>query len=288
MKRSFNRIAKVVITLGSLIYIGVQFDGMSSFTNVGAWMNDHLLLVLLSLFFAIPNWSLEALKWTAITDGRFSFTKIKEVLIGHFAGLSTPFKTGDYWYRGSHQFRNDPSRLLGVLISNYATVLALLVAGAAVVFTWPFSIKWILIPAALLAIVVYFYAHRSSALTFLPWESQPIKLRLQLFAISCVRILVFSIALTVLLDTVIANRSTFEIFGAVMVIYGLSSVLPLIQLLDFTVRSGVAIWVFGDAGSPVEIFFIYFIHSVFQNFIPALFGGFWWWKSKGELYLTKS
>jgi hypothetical protein len=276
MIKRFNHIAKVVITLGSLVYIAVQIDKNSAldWSRLGVFTHFHSWILASVLVF--PNWLLESAKWTLTMGDRFRFSHLKEVTIGHFAGLSTPFKVGDYWYRS----KGKSSGITAVAYANYSLVLALLISGALFSFGQRDVLQLILIGFSGLGTIVYYGLEklRIPYLTRFRSHIPSPSVRSKLLFLSFLRVFVFSIALTVLLDTAIPSMDFWSIFSAVLVIYAMTAVLPIIQLMDFSVRSSVAIWVFGQIADPLLITLIYFGHSVLHNYIPAAFGAGLWWR----------
>jgi|GEM_PF-6248127 len=276
MFKRFNRIAKVVITLGSLVYIGFQIDKNSNLAWSGLQISSHYEWWLIAFLMIFPNWLIESIKWSRITQRKLQSSVIMEVLIGHFAGLSTPFKAGDYWYRSNGK----SERIAGVVFSNYALVLALLAFGVLLAFERSEAYSWVLLILSVVGSLLYFGIDkfRIPRLAQFHIQTPSLAIRIWLLFWSLLRVLVFSLALTILLSTVVHSMSFWSIFSAVIVVYATTAILPIIQLMDFSVRSGVAIWVFGQAVDPFLITGVYFGHTVLHNYIPACIGGWLWWK----------
>lgn len=275
MKR-FNGFAKVVITLGSLIYIGVQINRYGDWNTDQLQVFSHIVVWVIALGLVLPNWILEAAKWSILLRETFRFSLMGEILTGHFAGISTPLKAGDYWYRA----KGSRERFISVTFANYSLIGALLISGSLCAWINVSRFAWILTALSAIGLVIYFSAHawKMGKLKDLSAHVPSVEVRLKLLVLSLLRVLTFSLSISLLLDSVITEFTFWDIFTKVCVIYALTAVLPIIQLMDFTVRSGVAIWVFGHGVDPLLIAIVYFLHSLLHSYIPALIGGVRWWR----------
>ncbi len=269
--------AKILILVLALYFVVSRIQDSTIKTDVASlYAHFSATSIVLLLGLTIINWGLEVVKWQTLV-GHFKdisiSSSVKQVLTAHIVGLITPAKTGGYGAKALYYQSKKRKQILFLnLIGNLYQMLATLIFGLLGLGYFGFSINVIAIAIwfvtvllVILGISFFFKFLNRSPWNIRGYSYKKMKdyyysighnLRARVALLSFLRFLVFThqcYFLTQLLYIDIAYGMAVSLIAA---IYLLSSLLPVMQLLDIVARSGVAVWVFswvGVSATPIVL-----------------------------------
>jgi len=200
--------------------------------------------------------------------------------MGHFAGMHTPLKLGDAYVRS--QEGADRGRGVEAFIT-HLMLLGAMGALAAVHLLWqPRFIPrleqvWALATELMVGgvgifhLILFGYLVRKRG-----WTKQLI---LRCYGWALVRVLAFEVAASVLFEWAHTGSGWLEWWPKIAMVYLLGSAVPIGSFFDFALRSSILVAGFPSAEQGAALVaFVFFIHSVLHSYLPALVGGWLWWR----------
>jgi len=231
------------------------------------------LYIIIILLFTAANWFFEIKKWQTLVSinrlVRFRESAI-QTLTAHLVGFVTPAKAGDYGAKALYYPKQQRKQILFLnFIGNMYQLLATLIFGSiglgviafftsgTAIFFWSLSIFMALVLYQILPKIL-----RSVHWTLKgnPWYkikkywksiAAPIKKKVRLF--SFIRYIIFAHQFYLILYLLGATTSYPFVMACICATYLVSSIIPVMQLLDVVVRGGVAVLIFGWFNVPEEI-----------------------------------
>lgn len=252
-----------------------------------------LYLYISILLLTLVNWALECKKWHLLSNHIKQNTvsnSISQTLIAHLSGFITPAKTGDY---GAKVLFYVPEQRKKILFLNFignmyqmiATIffgfiglgiIAFFTDGMAIFF-WGLSlfisfILYNLLPKVLRS---FNWSLKGNAWHKVKnyWKTIPIKIKKGTLILSFARYIVFAHQFYFLLIILGASISYPFAMAAIGAMYLMSSIIPVMQLLDVVVRGGVAVWIFSWYNVPEEIIIVTVFIMWFSNVVLPLLPG---------------
>lgn len=249
------------------------------------------ILLLLSIF----NWFFEILKWQTLVSHCVPIStkeSTKHVLKAHITSLITPAKLGEYGAKALFFPKEQRKHILFLtLLSNgyqmlITTILGSLGIGVCVFYLFP-SLKWYYIISFLLGMLTIFMIphilHKirwsikgyswQRIRKFIKTIAFPIKQKAGFF--SFVRYVLFAHQFYFLLLLFEVEVSYILAMGLIATMYLGSSLLPMLQVFDVVVKTGVAMTVFSWIALPeITIITISFLMWFFNVVLPILPGSY--------------
>ncbi len=262
----------------------------NNFTSIFTYSNIAILL-LLSIF----NWVFEILKWQALAghcDQISTQESTKQVLKAHITSLITPAKMGEYGAKALFFPIEQRKHILFLtLLGNgyqmlVTTILGSIGIGVCVLQLFP-SLKWYYIISLLLGVLIVFMIPQRLAKirwsvkgyswqrirTFIKTIAFPIKQKASFF--SFVRYVLFAHQFYFLLILFGVDVTYLLAIGLITTMYLVSSLLPMLQVFDVVVKTGVAVAVFSWIAVPeMTIITISFLMWFFNVVLPILPGSY--------------
>ncbi|NIJ46567.1 hypothetical protein FHR24_003056 [Wenyingzhuangia heitensis] len=273
-----NRILKYAVSFAALFYIGYRIVTISfSAIDIYTFLNPVSFLLIVICSFG--NWTFEILKWKIViqTFAPISFKKAAyQTLVAFTYGLITPFNSGNYLKKILFYPKKNSKQIVFLNLSKgvYQMLTTLLFGSWGVykliekIDTRAFNQKTFLIATALVGIVVGFI-FRKKIIQHI--KSIPINVHIQLFVFSVIKFIFFSFLLMVLLHQ--STLNTTELYAGICAVYLLSSLLPILNILDFAIKGSVALFVLNPIGySQASILIAYFILWICNHAAPAITG----------------
>ena len=261
-----------------------------NFISIFTYSNIAILL-LLSLF----NWVFEILKWQALAShcGHISTQEsTKHVLKAHITSLITPAKLGEYGAKALFFPIEQRKHILflTVLGNGYqmlaTTIFGVIGIGVCVFQLFP-SLKWHYIIALLLGVLTVFMIPQLLAkirwsVKGYSWKRirnfiKNIALHTKQKAgfFSFVRYVLFAHQFYFLLVLFGVDITYLLAMGLITTMYLVSSLLPMLQVFDVIVKTGVAVMVFSWIAVPeITIITISFLMWFFNVVLPILPGSY--------------
>lgn len=273
-----NRILKYVVSITALLYIAYRFY-TTSFTSSDIHDFLNITSLLLIIILSIGNWSFEILKWKIVieTFGRITFKKAAyQTLVAYTYGLITPFNSGNYFKKVLFYPKKRRKRIIFLNLSKgIYQMLTTLIFGSWGIYiliekidTRAFNQKTFLVITSLIGLIVCF-VFRKKIVHYI--KNIPVKTHIQLFLYSVIKFICFSFLLIVLLYQ--PNLNPIELYAGISAVYLLSSLLPILNILDFAIKGSIALFVLSPLGySEVNILISYFILWICNHAAPAVTG----------------
>ena len=260
------------------------------FISIFTYSNIAILLLL-----SILNWLFEVLKWQSLANHCAEIStkeSAKQVLKAHITSLITPAKIGEYGAKAL--FFPAPQRkqvlFLTLLGNGYqmlaTTIFGVIGIGICVFMLFP-DFRWYYIVVFLLAIPLVYLTPR--LLANIRWSIKGYSWqRIQQFmktiassnkqkawVFSFVRYLLFAHQFYFLLTLFQVDVSYPLGMGLIMTMYLISSVIPMLQLFDVVIKTGVAVAIFSWIAAPeITIVTITFLMWFFNGVLPILPGSY--------------
>lgn len=256
----------IVVLAGYFIYSKLDRYSLASlryqlFDNKSLSLYLYIPIILL---FTIGNWYLESKKWQILVKqiSELSFREsVRQVTTAHLAGFITPAKAGDYGAKALYyapeirkkvlflNFIGNMYQLLATLVFGFLGlgIIALFTGGTAIFF-WGLTIFMTYIGYQLLPKLLRKFKW---TLQGNPWHkikqfhtsiSKKIKKKARL--LSFLRYVLFAHQFYLLLYVLGSDLHYVFTMSCIGAMYALSSLIPVMQLLDVVVRGGIAVWVF--------------------------------------------
>lgn len=269
---------KYAVSLVAFGYVAYKFTHTPfSFDEVKQLISLQTLLI--CFFLTLGNWYFECLKWKLVIN-TFSpisyFTAAYQTLIAYAYGLITPLNSGSYLKKMFYYPKKKHKRV--VLLNVYKGLYQML---STVIFgLWGFYIlldlvdfnilnqkSFILILTILIPTFLVFF--RKKIHQFLIAISK--QTHALLFLYSMLKYVCFSNVIFLLLYKPDVNATT--LYAGIGIVYMLSSLLPVFNILDFAIKGSMALFVLTPLGlTELEILIGYFILWIFNHALPALTG----------------
>lgn len=284
---SLNTILKYIVSFAALFYVGYRL------INTPFTLQDLSKILTLSTFLVVflltaCNWCFEILKWQVVvnTFSKVSFKKATyQTFVAYTYGMLTPFNTGNYAKKIFFFPKKHSKRIVFLNLAKgmYQMLVTVIFGSWGVhllidkIDTKAFNQKHFLIITAIIGLAVgLFFRKKIQNLI----QSISLKTHLLLFTYSVVKFICFSLILVFLLYKQELNCT--ELYAGICAIYLLSSLLPILNILDFAIKGSVALWVLVPIGySESQILIAYFILWICNYAGPAILG------STLQLYATK-
>lgn len=244
------------------------------------------------LMLVLFNWLAATLQWIRLQPSLSFGTSLREILMGHFAGMHTPLKLGDAWVRS----REGADRRRGVeAFITHLMLLGAMGVVAAVHIAWQpaflprpdqvsGSMSWLntflnprIILGIILGSVVAF--HFFLFLHLVRKRGWATKLIFVVYGLALSRVLAFEVAASILFEWAYPGSHWSDWWPVIATVYLLGSVVPIGSFFDFALRSSILVagYQFAVQGAALPAF-VFFIHSVLHSYVPALVGGWLWWR----------
>lgn len=273
-----NRILKYVVSLVALFYVGYRIY-TTNFTSqdIYNFLNPTTLFFVVLL--TIINWVFEVLKWKVVVDtfSNISFKKAAyQTFVAYTYGMITPFNSGNYAKKIFFYPKKHSKRIVFLNLSKgLYQMLSTVIFGAWGVYILIDEIEnkrlnqqqFVIITAIIGLIVCFIYRKKIIELT----KSITLKVHFQLFWYSIIKFICFSLVLIFLLHQ--NHLPVLKLYAGICAVYLLSSLLPILNLLDFAIKGSVALWLFPPLGySQQNILIAYFILWICNHAFPSLLG----------------
>lgn len=253
----WNRIASDI----AIFFINFSTDNIS----LSLYMNIAILLLL-----TISNWTFEVLKWKTLSKHCLSistYESIQQVLKAHVLSLVTPAKLGEYGAKALFFPRQQRKQilflnLLGNLYQMTATVVfGCIGIGIGIAFLFPEYLTYYFIAMLLCIVCLSFLAKILRAIRWTikgySWQriqqftktiDKSIKRKALLY--SFIRYIIFAHQFYFLLMIFNVDVSYALGMSLITTMYFVSSLLPMLQLFDVVIKSGVAVALFSWVDVP--------------------------------------
>lgn len=250
-------------------------------------------VLLLTLIFAILNWTFEILKWKTLisTLQNISFsTALKQTLASLTVSLATPNRIGDYgakvlFFEKQHRKKV----LLFNFYSNATQLLATLIFGLIGLFYFiqNFQVSYSKMAVLSFGILVITaislgYIFREKELwvkgftltnTFQFFHRLSTKVKIKVIVFSVIRYLIFSGMFYFLLLFFGAEIGFSSAMLLIFAMYLLVSIVPSIFIFDVVIRGGVALWLFSFVRIPeFTVLATVLTMWIFNFVIPSIIG----------------
>lgn len=275
-----NRILKYVVSCIALFYIAYRIATTTfSASDLYNFLNPITLIFIILLSFG--NWTFEILKWKIViqTFEKISFKKAAyETLVAYTYGLITPFNSGNYFKKILFYSKEHSKKIVFLNLSKgiYQMMTTLIFGSWGVYYlidhidAKAFNQQFFLMITSVIGIIVYLF-FRKKINNYI--KSIPVKIHIQLFLFSAIKYVFFSFLLMVLLHQ--SNLNSITLYAGISAIYLLSSLLPILNLLDFAIKGSVALFVLVPLGyTEANILIAYFILWICNHAAPAITGSF--------------
>lgn len=249
--------------------IVIQTISILTYSNIG-------ILLLFTMF----NWTTEVFKWKTLAVKVRPLSLLEaaiQSLSAHVSALSTPAKLGDYGAKAMYFIPVQRKKVLFLsFLGNFYQMMATLVFGmigiGVVIFLLLPSYRWYYIGILIIAILIWLMLPQ--LLDRIQWSFKGFSWqRIQTFTatihprnkhraigLAFFKYLIFTHQFYFLLFIFDVHLGYWLSMGLISTMYLLSSLLPVMQLLDVVVRGGVAVLVFGL--TPLDESLILIITSI--------------------------
>ncbi|WP_405222159.1 lysylphosphatidylglycerol synthase domain-containing protein [Dokdonia sp. Asnod1-B02] len=265
----------IVVLAGYFIYSKLNRSALINLQFQLSEINTSLLYfyIIIVLLFTVANWFFEFKKWQVLVGyfSQLSFREsVQQTLTAHLAGFVTPAKAGDYGAKALYypkeqrkktlflNFIGNMYQLLVTLVVGFVGlgILALFTSGTAIFF-WGLSIFMTLVLYQILPKVLkrFNWSLKGNAWYKIKsfWKAIPKDIKRKTRLYSFIRYAIFAHQFYIILLMLGADIPYVFAMSCIAAMYILSSVIPVMQLLDVLVRGGVAVLVFGWYFVPEEI-----------------------------------
>lgn len=260
---------KLLIVGGAVFVIGNYLQNSQAFhekntesriLSIFTYSNIGILLL-----FTIFNWTLEVLKWKTLASKiqNISFRAATiQSLAAHVSALSTPAKIGDFGTKAMYFLPKQRKKILFLsFLGNWYQMLATALFGTIgmgfIIFTLLPHLRWYYVLGVLATALLGFIFPQ--VLDRIKWSLKGFSWqRIQEFTATLTpetkqkavgfaffKYLIFAHQFYFLLFLFDIHLSYALSMGLISTMYLLSSLVPVMQLLDLVVRGGVAVLVFG-------------------------------------------
>jgi len=275
---TINTALKYIVSIAAFLYIGYRVTTIPFSHKDFLSFFDFPILCIITLL-TIGNWSFEILKWKIVIN-TFSSISFKEAsyqtLVAYTYGLLTPFNSGNYAKKIFFFPKEDAQKVVFLNLSKgvYQMITTLLFGSWGVyvlideINFSSFNQQHFLIFTGIIGIVsVILFRKKLTPLMRL----MTLKTHFKLFLYSVIKFLFFSSVLIVLLHK--NGLPEYKLYAAICSIYLLSSLLPILNILDFAIKGSVALWILPPLGyDQKNILIAYFILWICNHATPAILG----------------
>ena len=275
-----NNILKYVVSCIALFYIAYRiYTTTFSVSDLYHFLNPVMLIFIILLSFG--NWTFEILKWKIViqTFEKISFKKAAyETLVAYTYGLITPFNSGNYFKKILFYSKKHSKKIVFLNLSKgiYQMMTTIIFGSWGVYYLMDnidaraFNQQTFLIITSFIGLVV-FVVFRKKIIAYI--KNIPVKVHIQLFLFSVIKFLFFSFLLMILLYQ--SNINSLTLYAGICAIYLLSSLLPILNILDFAIKGSMALFILVPLGySEANILIAYFILWICNHAAPAITGSF--------------
>ncbi|MDO3693405.1 hypothetical protein QVZ41_00905 [Wenyingzhuangia sp. chi5] len=275
-----NRILKYVVSCIALFYIAYRVSTTTfSASDLYDFLNPVTLIFIILL--SLGNWTFEILKWKIViqTFEKISFKKAAyETLVAYTYGLITPFNSGNYFKKILFYSKEHSKKIVLLNLSKgiYQMMTTIIFGSWGVYYlidnidARAFNQQTFLMITSFIGLIV-FIVFRKKIIAYI--KSIPVKVHMQLFLFSVIKFIFFSFLLMVLLHH--DKLDTIALYAGICAIYLLSSLLPILNILDFAIKGSVALFVLVPLGySEAHVLIAYFILWICNHAAPAITGSF--------------
>ena len=275
-----NNILKYVVSCIALFYIAYRiYTTTFSVSDLYHFLNPVMLIFIILLSFG--NWTFEILKWKIViqTFEKISFKKAAyETLVAYTYGLITPFNSGNYFKKILFYSKKHSKKIVFLNLSKgiYQMMTTIIFGSWGVYYLMDnidaraFNQQTFLIITSFIGLVV-FVVFRKKIIAYI--KNIPVKVHIQLFLFSVIKFLFFSFLLMILLHQ--SNINSLTLYAGICAIYLLSSLLPILNILDFAIKGSMALFILVPLGySEANILIAYFILWICNHAAPAITGSF--------------
>ena len=288
----------IVIGCGYFIYIKLLENkqlNFSVFTDKMVKNNVFLSKNLFFLFlFTFFNHFLEILKWKELVSylTKISFYEaLKQNLASLTTSLITPNRIGEYGAKALYFKKNIRKQIVGLnFVGNFYQMIATLFFGSIgfiffiiqhSVYINFFRIFKLILLLIFLFFLIYWLTKKidfkgyswSRSKNFI--KKIPLKLNLKVGFISFLRFIIFSHQFYFLLFIFNVDISYINAISAIVSVYFIASIVPMLSLFDVVLKGTVAVWIFTyftiDALTVLSITTLMWI---FNFVIPAILGSY--------------
>ncbi len=275
-----NRILKYIISLLALIYIGYRIVHTEfSVSELQSFLSIPTLITIVIL--TIVNWVFEILKWKVVinTFSKLSFTIASyQTLVAYTYGMMTPFNSGNYAKKIFFYPKEYRKRIVFLnLTKGMYQMLVTVIFGSWGVYLLIDEINLQLLNKQQFVLIttfiglVFMFVYRKKITNLI--KSISLKIHGQLFIFSVVKFICFSLVLLAMLYQ--KDLSVIKLYAGICAIYLLSSLLPILNILDFAIKGSVALWLLPPLGySEQNLLIAYFILWICNHAAPAILGSF--------------
>jgi hypothetical protein len=265
----------IVVLAGYFIYSKLNRSGLINLQFQLSEINTSSLYfyIIVILLFTSANWLFEFKKWQVLVGyiRQLSFREsAQQTLTAHLAGFVTPAKAGDYGAKALYypkeqrkkilflNFIGNMYQLLATLLVGFIGlgILALFTSGTAIFF-WGLSIFMTLVFYQILPKVLkrFNWSLKGNAWHKIKsfWKAIPKDIKRKTRLYSLIRYAIFAHQFYIILLMLGADIPYVFAMSCIAAMYILSSLIPVMQLLDVIVRGGVAVFVFSWYFVPEEI-----------------------------------
>lgn len=256
-------------------------------------IKNAVVLLILSLF----NWFFEILKWQALVSFMIPITfknSLEQSLGALTASLLTPNRIGEYGVKAlyvSPKFRKKILLLnfIGNIMQMSVTLLfgivglIFLISNYDIEFSTTGIILIVILTISIFIISLWIVKQKSFKikgfsieklkrfLTKIPKNSITLAI-----IYSCIRYLIFSFQLYVLLGIFGVSISYFDAMILISSMYILSSIIPTLLIFDMVIKSSVAVFVFTLAGiDELTILCVMTVMWLLNFVLPSIFGSYY-------------
>ncbi|MGY5355805.1 lysylphosphatidylglycerol synthase domain-containing protein [Wenyingzhuangia sp. IMCC45467] len=275
-----NSILKYVVSFAALFYIGYRIVSTNfSSADLYEFLNPFILFFIILLSFG--NWTFEILKWKIViqTFDKISFKKATyETLVAYTYGLITPFNSGNYFKKILFYSKEHSKKIVFLNLSKgiYQMTTTIIFGSWGIYYlidnidARAFNQQTFLMITSFIGLIV-FILFRKKIIVYT--KSIPVKVHFQLFLFSVTKFIFFSFLLMVLLHQ--NKLDSLQLYAGICAIYLLSSLLPILNILDFAIKGSMALFVLNPLGySEANILIAYFILWICNHAAPAITGSF--------------
>lgn len=273
-----STIFKYGISIISLSFISYKIIA-TEFTFIDISKILTIKTITIVLILAVGNWVFEILKWQTVinTFSNISFKKASfQTLVSYTYGMITPFNSGNY-LKKIFFFPKEHSKkvvFLNVIKGIYQMITTMLFGlwGVYILldkidFKLLNQQKYIIGIGVLFIISILFLKQKISHY----FKNLSLTIHLKLLVFSIIKFLFFSSILMILLK----NKETHPIllYAGICTVYMLSSLLPILNILDFAIKGSVALIILKPLGlNEATILICYFVLWILNHALPATLG----------------
>jgi len=271
-----RRALKVIITLVTVGFLIGQIWRRPSWTwDDDFWYSAPVYLPWTGLL-AVFNWFIATIQWKILQPQLTFRQSINQLLSGHFAGLHTPLKVGDAWARSGEGV----SRHRGMeAFATHAFLLAAIgLVASVLILLRPVAEIRPYLPLLVCATILIISALFVFTSRVLRWSSFKF---FQVGACSIARVIIFELAAALLFQWADPEIIWHQWLVPISVVYAGGSLIPIGSFFDFALRASLMQLFFPSIIVSVGfVTAVFFIHSAIHSYLPALIGGWQWWRNR--------